>query len=44
MDREKPGPYDDDAPRRAANRRTVIVLALVALAFYIGIMVALVLK
>lgn len=43
MERDNPGPHDNDA-RRAANRRTVIILALVALAFYIGIMVALVLK
>ena len=30
--------------RRAANRRTLIVLGMVALAFYIGIMVILMLR
>jgi len=34
----------DDERRRAANRKTVIILALIALAFYLGIMVAIKLK
>jgi len=35
---------EDDKRRRAANRKTAIVLALIALAFYLGIMISLALK
>jgi hypothetical protein len=34
----------DDKQRRAANRKTLIVLALIALAFYIGIMISMALR
>jgi hypothetical protein len=34
----------DDERRRAANRKTVVVLVLIALAFYLGIMISLALR
>jgi hypothetical protein len=35
---------DNERQRRAANRRTLIVLGAVALAFYFGVMIAIALK
>ena len=44
MERESVALSKDDKRRRAANRKTVIILALIALAFYFGIMISLALR